>query len=63
MKVATTGTAPTTESTVKHVDRDETFHRLEKILATVKINTIAVPEVNAEAKTNTLSTPTGNPAQ
>jgi Cu/Zn superoxide dismutase len=73
MKVATKGTPSTTESTVKHNDREEVFHRLEKILATVKINPVTAPEVNAEAKTetrsmetsatNTSSTPAGNPAQ
>jgi hypothetical protein len=44
----------------KAVDRDEVFHRLEKILATVKINP-TVREVNAEAKTE--SVPSSNPAQ
>jgi len=34
---------------VKHVDRDKVFTRLEQILATVKINPIAAPEVTAEA--------------
>jgi hypothetical protein len=36
----------------KHVDRDRVFNRLEKILATVKINPVVVPEVTAE-KTET----------
>ena len=33
---------------VKHVDRDKVFNRLQQILATVKINPIAAPEVTAE---------------
>jgi hypothetical protein len=33
----------------KHVDREEVFKRLEKVLATVKINPAAVPEVTASA--------------
>src|SRR3984957_11252869 len=40
----------------KHVDRGEIFKRLEKILATVKINPVAAPEVTA-------STPTAAPAK
>lgn len=46
VKVATTKVE--TEGT-KHVDREEVFKRLEKILATVKINPVAVPEVTASA--------------
>lgn len=63
LKVATTesNSSPTTESTIKPVNRDEVFQRLEKILATVKINPITAPEVNAEVKTNTQ--PTETPAQ
>src|SRR5579864_4167361 len=45
---------------MKHVDRDKVFDRLEKILATAKINPVAAPEVTAEAPASTL-TPT--PAQ
>jgi hypothetical protein len=40
------------EGVSKHVDRDRVFSRLEKILATVKINPVAAPEVAAE-KTET----------
>ncbi len=63
LKVATSesNSSPTTESTIKPVNRDEVFQRLEKILATVKINPITAPEVNAEVKTNTQ--PTETPAQ
>ena len=54
MKVATTmpETVPATESSIKYVDRDEVFKRLEKILATVKIKTnpLTAPEVAAEVK-------------
>ncbi len=45
---------------MKHVDRDKVFDRLEKILATVKINPVAAPEVTAEAPA---STPAVTPAQ
>jgi len=64
-KVATTGPDPTrtTESATKNVDRDEVFHRLEKILATVKINLVTAPEVNAEVKMNAQPTPAETPAQ
>jgi hypothetical protein len=37
------------DGVTKHVDRDKVFDRLEKILATVKINPVAAPEVTAEA--------------
>ena len=57
LKVATTSV----ETEGKRVDRDEVFHRLEKILATVKINSVVTPEVTASAPT----TPNAqeNPAQ
>src|SRR5208283_2684663 len=42
LRVTTTAnSSPTTESTTKPVNRDEVFQRLEKILATVKINPVA----------------------
>jgi hypothetical protein len=69
LKVATAqpaaapGTEPTAASTTKHVDRDEVFHPLERILATVKINPVAVPEVNAEVKTPVQPTTAETPAQ
>ena len=65
LKVATTKTdaTTTTESTTKHIDRDEVFHRLEQILATVKINPVTAPEVSAEAKPNTQPAPAETPAQ
>ncbi len=66
LKVATTEpeTKSTTENTIKPIDRDEVFQRLEKILATVKIKTNPVPpEVNAEVKTNVQPTPVATSAQ
>jgi hypothetical protein len=42
-------TVASEDGVTKHVDRDRVFDRLEKILATVKINPIAAPEVTAEA--------------
>jgi hypothetical protein len=63
LKVATTKPeAPsTTESSTSQVDREEVFHRLEQILATVKINPVSATEVNAEVKTD--PQPTEAPAQ
>jgi len=53
-----------TDAAIKHVDRDEVFRRLERILATVKVNPVTTPEVNAEAKASTQPTPTEqSPAQ
>jgi hypothetical protein len=63
LKVATTesNSLPTPESTIKPVNRDEVFKRLEKILATAKISPVTTPEVNAQVKSNTQ--PTETPAQ
>jgi hypothetical protein len=36
-----------TEGAMKHVDRDKVFNRLAAIMATVKINPVAAPEVTA----------------
>jgi hypothetical protein len=47
LKVATTGIE--NQGGAKHVDREEVFKRLEKILATVKINPAAAPEETASA--------------
>jgi hypothetical protein len=58
LRVATTGVE--TEGS-KHVDREQVFQRLEKILATVKITPAAAPEVTASAPA-TPSTPE-TPAQ
>ncbi|MGB7603474.1 MAG: hypothetical protein WBM24_24435 [Candidatus Sulfotelmatobacter sp.] len=65
LKVATTKleVATTTKPTPNHIDRAEVFHRLEAILATVKINPIAAPDVNAEAKTGTQPASPETPAQ
>ena len=46
LKVAT---GVETDEGGKHVDREEVFKRLEKILATVKINAVTTPEVTASA--------------
>ena len=53
-------TVASEDGVTKHVDRDKVFDRLEKILATVKINPLAAPEVTAEAPTQT---PAITPAQ
>jgi len=53
-------TVASEDGVMKHVDRDKVFNRLEKILATVKINPVAAPEVTAEAPTQT---PAPTPAQ
>jgi hypothetical protein len=53
-------TVASDDGVTKHVDRDKVFDRLEKILATVKINPIAAPEVTAEAPAQT---PIVTPAQ
>ncbi len=42
-------TVASNDGVMKHVDRDKVFDRLEEILATVKINPVATPEVTAEA--------------
>jgi hypothetical protein len=54
-------TVASQDGLIKHVNRDKVFDRLEKILATVKINPTAAPEVTAE----TPATPTAaaSPAQ
>lgn len=44
-----TTVAHETEGGMKHVDRDKVFNRLSAILATVKINPVAAPEVTANA--------------
>jgi len=65
LKVATTklDTATTTKPSPSHIDRNEVFHRLEQILATVKINPITPPEVSAEVKTDVQHMPMDTPAQ
>jgi hypothetical protein len=57
LKVATTGV----ETEGKQVDREEVFHRLERILATVKIDPAVTPEVTASAPVT--SSAQANPAQ
>jgi hypothetical protein len=46
-------TVASEDGVMKHVDRDKVFDRLEKILATVKINPVAAPEVTAEVPQQT----------
>ena len=53
-----------TEGAMKHVDRDKVFGRLAAIMATVKINPVAAPEVTASAPAATTVTPApATPAQ
>jgi hypothetical protein len=47
LKVVTTGIE--NQGGAKHIDREEVFQRLEKILATAKINQPTTPEVTASA--------------
>jgi hypothetical protein len=57
-KAETSGeTTIATETSTKHIDREEVFKRLEKILATVKINPVVVPEINTEVKANAQPAP------
>jgi hypothetical protein len=42
-------TVASSDGLIKHVNRDKVFDRLEKILATVKINSVSAPEVAADA--------------
>jgi hypothetical protein len=61
LKVAT---GVETDEGGKQIDRKEVFERLEKILATVKINPVAAPEVTASAPVAASSTtPPTTPAQ
>jgi hypothetical protein len=59
-----TTVARPTEGGMKHVDRDKVFSRLEKILATVKINPVAPVPAPAEtsAKSETPVAPVPTPA-
>lgn len=49
---ASVETTSATETSTKHIDREEVFKRLEKILATVKVNPVVAPEVNTDVKAN-----------
>jgi hypothetical protein len=62
LKVATLG-SEASEPKTKVANREEVFHRLEKILATVKINPVTSTEVSAENKTSVPSASTETPAQ
>lgn len=46
-------TVASEDGVMKHVDRDKVFDRLQKIMATVKINPVAAPEVTAETPAQT----------
>jgi hypothetical protein len=60
LKVAT---GVETDEGGKRVDREEVFQRLEKILATVKINPVAAPEVTASAPMTSTASAPATPAQ
>ena len=62
LQVATMKLDTTSEST-KPVDREEVFKRLEKILATVKIDPVTPLEVNGEVKASTQPASVETPAQ
>jgi hypothetical protein len=47
---------------LKHVDRERAFQQLEKILATVKVESVASPDVAASASAAQATTQT-TPAQ
>jgi hypothetical protein len=51
-------TVASQDGLIKHVNRDQVFDRLEKILATVKINPVVAPDATAEAPAAS-----GTPAQ
>jgi hypothetical protein len=58
--VNVTTAAPESQLAMKHVDREKAFQQLEKILATVRVETVAAPEVAATspaAPANTQPTP------
>ncbi|MGA2648327.1 MAG: hypothetical protein ABSF15_26880 [Candidatus Sulfotelmatobacter sp.] len=63
LNIATMKRDSTSKSTTKPVDREEVFHRLEKILATVRINPVTPLEVNREVKASTQPAPVETPAQ
>jgi hypothetical protein len=47
--VNVTTAAPDSQLAMKHVDREKAFQQLEKILATVKVESVAAPQVAATA--------------
>ena len=57
-----TTAAPESQLAMKHVDREKAFQQLEKILATVKVEAVAAPEVAASAPATPAATP-ATPAQ
>jgi len=60
--VNVTTAAPESQLAMKHVDREKAFQQLEKILATVKVETVATPEVAATTPATPATTPV-TPAQ
>jgi hypothetical protein len=56
-----TTVARPTEGGMKHLDRDKVFSRLEKILATVKINPLTPAPVPAETVASKTETPAATP--
>ncbi len=52
--------SPATEGQMKHVNRDQVFNRLEKIMATLKINPLASPEQTASTPDATASEQKGS---
>jgi hypothetical protein len=60
--VNVTTAAPDSQLAMKHVDREKAFQQLEKILATVKVEAVAAPEVAASAPATSAATP-ATPAQ
>src|ERR1700733_2134496 len=57
-------TVASEDGVMKHVDRDKVFGRLEQILATVKINPVAAPDVKADTSAAAPAMPIAeNPAQ
>ena len=59
--VNVTTAATESQLALKHVDREKAFQQLEKILASVKLETVAAPEVAAAPATTPETT--GTPAQ
>jgi hypothetical protein len=60
--VSVTTAAPESQLALKHVDRERAFQQLEKILATVKVESVASPDVAASASAAQATTQT-TPAQ
>lgn len=57
-----TTASPATDGQMKHVDRDQVFNRLEKIMATLKINAPAEPEQATNTDEKPADAASGKPA-